>query len=74
MEQAAENVFFVFYKYKVTGNLAEKNEISLVASKVRYGESGEAQLWYDGDKAKIFDTEDGFLQAQKVELVDDLPF
>ena len=74
MEQAAENVFFVFYKYKVSGNPAEKNEISLVASKVRYGESGETQLWYDGDKAKIYDGEAEFIDAQKVELVDDLPF
>ena len=55
IEQVAENVFFVYYKYKVDPATSSKNEIHLVASKVRYGETGEITLGYQGDICTIYD-------------------
>ena len=54
IEQVAENVFFVYYKYKIDPNEGTKNEISLVASKVRYGETGVVTLGYHGDICTIY--------------------
>jgi len=57
IEQVAENVFFSYYDYKVTGEAGKgKNIITLAASKVRYGDSGSVDLGYDGDKCKIYNT------------------
>ena len=57
IEQVAENVFFSYYDYKVTGEAGKgKNIITLIASKVRYGESGYADLGYDGDKCKLYNS------------------
>ena len=54
IEQVAENVFFSYYDYKVQGERGKgKNIITLLASKVRYGDSGSVDLGYDGDKCKI---------------------
>ena len=55
IEQVAENVFFVYYDYKVNGMASKqgRNQIEIVASKVRYGNSGNAILKYEGDKVKI---------------------
>ena len=54
IEQVAENVFFSYYDYKVQGEKGKgKNVLTLCASKVRYGDSGEIDLAYDGDKCKI---------------------
>ena len=55
IEQVAENVFFVYYDYKVKGMASKlgKNQLEIVASKVRYGNSGNAILRYEGDKVKI---------------------
>ena len=51
IEQVAENVFFSYYDYKVQGEKGKgKNVLTLCASKVRYGDSGEVDLAYDGDK------------------------
>ena len=55
IEQVAENVFFVYYEHKVNPK-KDKNIIRLKASKVRYGESGSADLGYDGDKVKIYNS------------------
>ena len=55
IEQVAENVFFVFYSYKVDPAMHSKNEIRLIASKVRYGESSEMTLHYNGDICTIYD-------------------
>ena len=74
MEQVAENVLFVFYRYKMTGDPADKNDITLVASKVRYGETGETTLYYDGDKATIFNDQEDFINADKEGEQDELPF
>ena len=58
IEQVAENVFFVYYHYKV--NLVDKdssrNRIELIASKVRYGTSGKATLGFNGDKVKLYNS------------------
>tara|TARA_R100000231_G_scaffold115265_1_gene85742 strand:- start:2221 stop:3561 length:1341 start_codon:yes stop_codon:yes gene_type:complete len=57
IEQVAENVFFSYYDYKVQGEAGKgKNIITLIASKVRYGDSGYADLGYDGDKCKIYNS------------------
>ena len=54
IEQVAENVFFSYYDYKVQGEKGKgKNCITLCASKVRYGDSGNVDLGYDGNKCKI---------------------
>ncbi len=55
IEQVAENVFFVYYPYKMDPATHSKNEIYLVASKVRYGETGEIVLGYHGDICTIYD-------------------
>jgi len=55
IEQVAENVFFSYYDYKVQGEAGKgKNIITLIASKVRYGDSGASDLGYDGDKCKLY--------------------
>tara|TARA_R110000824_G_scaffold127445_1_gene287622 strand:- start:157 stop:1497 length:1341 start_codon:yes stop_codon:yes gene_type:complete len=54
IEQVAENVFFVYYPYKMDPATHCKNEIILVASKVRYGETGEVTLGYHGDICTIY--------------------
>ena len=58
IEQVAENVFFVYYDYKIKleNSKLGKNVIELVASKVRYGNSGVAKLGYNGDKVKIYNS------------------
>ena len=57
IEQVAENVFFSYYDYKVTGEAGKgKNIITLIASKVRYGDSGRSDLGYDGDKCKLYNS------------------
>ena len=68
IEQVAENVFFSYYDYKVQGERGKgKNIITLLASKVRYGDSGAVDLGYDGNKCKIHNS--------IVEMIDEtLPF
>ena len=57
IEQVAENVFFSYYDYKVQGEAGKgKNIITLIASKVRYGDSGRSDLGYDGDKCKLYNS------------------
>ena len=66
IEQVAENVFFVYYDYKINGEDGKgKNIITFVAKKVRYGETGESDMGYNGDKCKIFDTYDEFMNSIK---------
>ena len=55
IEQVAENVFFVYYPHKVDPATHSSNEIYLVASKVRYGETGEATLGFHGNICTIYD-------------------
>ena len=78
IEQVAENVFFVYYDYKINGEDGKgKNVITFVGKKVRYGESGESDMLYNGDKCKIFDTYDEFINSiKRKEMMDEkeLPF
>ena len=67
IEQVAENVFFTYYDYKVTGEKGKgKNCITISAGKVRYGETGVVDIGYDGGKCKIYNTEK--------EMTNELPF
>ena len=78
IEQVAENVFFVYYDYKINGEDGKgKNIITFVAKKVRYGETGESDMGYNGDKCKIYDNYDEFINSiKRKEMMDEkeLPF
>jgi len=80
IEQVAENVFFTYYDYKINGNANKgKNVITIVARKVRYGETGEIDLGFDGDKARFYNSvellQEDMAREMKVEKHDDkLPF
>jgi len=76
IEQVAENVFFVFYAYKLDQKPENKNLITLVAAKVRYGETGTAQMAYDGDRCKIYNSEDDFYNRDNIKIkeTDEIPF
>jgi len=66
IEQVAENVWFVFYDYKI--NFAKSkvgaNGIEIIGSKVRYGNSGGVKLGFDGDKVKLYNTMEEFKEAR----------
>ena len=65
IEQVAENVFFSYYDYKVQGQAGKgKNIITLIASKVRYGDSGYTDLGYDGDKCKIYNSQEEMMNEE----------
>ena len=55
IEQVAENVLFVYYDFKINGNASRfgANQLEIIGSKVRYGNSGNAVLHYEGDKVKL---------------------
>ena len=80
IEQVAENVFFTYYDYKINGNANKgKNIITIVARKVRYGETGETDLGFNGDKARFYNTVDDLQEDLKREMKvkqfeEDLPF
>jgi len=77
IEQVAENVFFVYYPYKVpmTAKPENKNQLVLVAAKVRYGETGSIQMAYDGDKCKMYNNEDElFVPPLTRSETDEIPF
>ena len=60
IEQVAENVFFTYYDYKVNPLKGlGKDKIQIVASKVRYGDTGDVVLKFEGDKCKISEDYDG---------------
>ena len=64
IEQVAENVLFVYYDYKVNYESSKqgKNIIELIASKVRYGTSSTIEMGYNGDKVKIYDNLDEYVE------------
>ena len=76
IEQVAENVFFVYYPYKVQGGKPEeKNQLYIVAAKVRYGETGSIEMAYDGDKCKMYNSEDELFVPPITEAEqDEIPF
>ena len=67
IEQVAENVFFVYYEHKVDAS-KDKNILRLKASKVRYGESGSSDLGYNGDKVKIYNSFEEYLNPPKEKI------
>ena len=69
IEQVAENVFFVFYDYKINGDKSKKGKfsISIIARKVRYGETGECELIYNGDRATIYNDQKEFENSSKTD-------
>ena len=64
IEQVAENVLFVYYDYKVNYESSKQgqNVIELIASKVRYGTSGTIEMGYNGDKVKLYDDLDDYME------------
>ena len=77
IEQVAENVFFVYYPYKVKASSMpeEKNQMTLVAAKVRYGETGTIQMAYDGDKCKMYNSEEELFAPKIIKAEqDEIPF
>ena len=62
IEQVAENVLFVYYEHKVKMNQSKDgaNVIELIGSKVRYGTSGSVKLGYDGDKVKMYNSQEEY--------------
>ena len=69
IEQVAENVFFTYYDYKINGNKSKgKNCITIVARKVRYGETGEIDLGFDGDKARFYNSVDDLANDMKTNM------
>ena len=56
IEQTAECVLFCYYEYKVLYNESNigKFGIQIVASKVRYGETGMMTMGFNGDKVKFY--------------------
>ena len=77
IEQVAENVFFVYYPYKVNAKAKpeDKHQLFLVAAKVRYGETGAIQMAYDGDKCKMYNNEDElFVPPMTEKEQDEIPF
>ena len=74
IEQVAENVFFVYYSYKVDQKPENRNQITLVAAKVRYGETGSAQMAYDGDKCTMYNSEEEMFSPNIGKEQDEIPF
>ena len=63
IEQVAENVFFTFYKHKARESADEK-VLTISAGKVRYGNTGKINLGYDGDKCKIYNSQEEILDEK----------
>ena len=67
IEQVAENLFFSYYDYKVRGEDGKgKNTITLIASKVRYGDSGSVDLGYDGNKCKLYNSIEEIINSEQI--------
>lgn len=60
IEQVAENILFVYYDWKIRyeKSYLGKNQIQIVAAKVRYGETGIATLGFDGNKCLFASSKD----------------
>jgi len=63
IEQVAENVLFVHYLWKIDSKKGDINRIDVVSRKCRYGLTGTARLWYNGDKVKMYNDETEFDSA-----------
>ena len=60
IEQVAENVLFVYYDYKVNYEESElgKDQIQIVAAKVRYGVNRKILFGFNGDKVLFHEIKD----------------
>ena len=60
IEQVAENILFVYYDWKIRyeKSYLGKNQIQIVAAKVRYGETGIATLGFNGNKCLFASSKD----------------
>ena len=68
IEQVAENVLFVYYEYKVNPKSdLGRNVITLCARKVRYGQTGDINLGYKGDKCKVYNNEQELEQEEQIQ-------
>ena len=70
-------MFFVYYPYKVNAKAKpeDKHQLFLVAAKVRYGETGAIQMAYDGDKCKMYNSEDElFVPPMTEKETNEIPF
>ena len=67
IEQIAENILFVYYDWKVKYERSHlgKNQIQIVAGKVRYGETGIATLGFDGDKCRFTNSKEDVMYKSK---------
>ena len=79
IEQVAENVFFVYYGFKAYPSKFDPTELTMVASKVRYGETGDSVLYFEGDRCSIEDDmgNNHFKEdkvEQNVEDLNEIPF
>ena len=81
IEQVAENVFFVYYGFKAYPDKFDQSELTMVASKVRYGETGDSVLYFNGDRCLIGDDEKSNIKPKEkkkpeinVELTNEIPF
>ena len=63
IEQVAENVLFTHYQWKIDSKKGDVNRVDIVSRKCRYGLTGTAKLWYNGDKVKLYNGEDEFNEA-----------
>ena len=66
IEQVAENVLFVYYDHKVNMNKSKDgaNVLELIGSKVRYGTSGSVKLGYNGDKVKMYNSQEEYRSSK----------
>ena len=55
IEQVAENVFFIYYPWKVEPSINQPDKIQLIPSKVRYGVSRDIELTYQGHICTMYD-------------------
>ena len=60
IEQVAENVFFTYYDYKINPLKGlGRDKLQIIARKVRYGDTGDVLLRFEGDKCKISEDNNG---------------
>lgn len=58
IEQVAENAIFCFYGYSFDSEVFAKHQYELIFAKTRYGESGTYKVGFNGDRCRIYPTEE----------------
>ena len=62
--QRMYGLYFMIIKFHTRSKLGA-NAIEVVGSKVRYGNSGDIKLGFDGDKVKLYNTIEEFKEARR---------